>query len=195
MAVTAGTHLWVHAVLPRSRANGPGLRYTIWAQGCSLGCPGCFNPGTHPGVGGVARPVGDLVDAVLAEEGIEGVTLTGGEPLEQPDAVAALCRGLRARSRLGVVVLTGYSEREIECDAARSRAVEHADMVVAGRYNARLHLASGLRGSANKTYWARTDRYRAEDFAAVPELEFVTTPDGRVTITGMRAPEEEWAWT
>jgi len=39
--------LRLHAFLPRSRANGPGWRSVVWVQGCSLGCPGCFNPQTH----------------------------------------------------------------------------------------------------------------------------------------------------
>ena len=37
----------LHALLPRSRANGPGVRLVLWFQGCTLGCPGCFNPTTH----------------------------------------------------------------------------------------------------------------------------------------------------
>lgn len=175
-------------MLPQSRANGPGIRFTIWTQGCSLGCRGCFNPGTHPGSSGTTWPVADLVDKVLSEGAdIEGVTLTGGEPLEQPAAVAALCSAVRAGGELGIVVLTGYTEREIRADAVLSDAVANADMVIAGRYNARLRVATGLRGSSNKTYWARTGRYREEDFAAVPDLEFVTAPAGELTITGMRA--------
>ena len=39
--------LRLHGFLPRSRANGPGWRSVVWVQGCSLGCPGCFNPQTH----------------------------------------------------------------------------------------------------------------------------------------------------
>src|SRR3972149_712339 len=39
--------LRLHALLPRSRANGPGMRAVIWFQGCTRGCPGCFNPETH----------------------------------------------------------------------------------------------------------------------------------------------------
>ena len=37
----------IHAVDPRSRANGPGVRFVVWLQGCTLGCPGCFNPATY----------------------------------------------------------------------------------------------------------------------------------------------------
>ena len=181
------TPWWIHAVMPASRANGPGARYTIWSQGCSLACAGCFNPGTHRR-GGLAelRSAGELAAAVLAErDEIEGVTLTGGEPLEQPAAVAAFCQEIKTRSGLGIVILTGFTRREIEADARQSAAVAAADMVIAGRYNAGRRLASGLRGSGNKVYWARTARYRAEDFAQVPELEVTVAPDGTVTVTGM----------
>jgi anaerobic ribonucleoside-triphosphate reductase activating protein len=176
----------VHEVLARSRANGPGLRFTVWSQGCSLACPGCFNPETHR-PGGPVRTAGELADAALAAGEIEGVTLTGGEPLEQPEAVAAFCAEVTARGGLGVVVLTGFTRAEIESDPARLAAVAAADMVVAGRYNPRLHLGAGLRGSANKRYWARTGRYRAADFEAVPETEIMIAPDGGLTVTGMRA--------
>jgi anaerobic ribonucleoside-triphosphate reductase activating protein len=182
----------IHAVLPRSRANGPGTRFTIWTQGCSLGCTGCFNPRTHAPDAAPARPVRELIDAVAAgADGIEGVTVTGGEPLEQPTAVAAFCRAVRARTALGIIVLTGFTRREIEADAARAAAVADVDLVVAGRYLARRRIAAGpngLRGSENKTYWTRTARYRAADLAAVPDVELILDADGALTITGI--PDE-----
>lgn len=184
----------LHAVLPRSAANGPGVRYVVWSQGCALNCPGCFNPETHSASGpGLVRGVGEVADEALADAAhIEGVTLTGGEPLEQPAAVAAFCAEVRARSSLSVIVLTGFTRAEIEADPARSAAVADADLVVAGRYNARLRLARGLRGSSNKEYWTRTGRYTADDLAAVPELEITVADDGTVTFTGMAAPGGEF---
>jgi anaerobic ribonucleoside-triphosphate reductase activating protein len=179
----------IHAVLPRSLANGPGPRYVIWSQGCTLGCHGCFNPRTHPAAGAATtRPAGEVADIVLAEAkitGIEGVTLTGGEPLEQPEPVSVFCDRIRAGSDLGIIVLTGFTRREIERDPARAKAVAAADMVIAGRYNAKRHLGRELRGSDNKAYWARTSRYRAEQFTEVPEVEFIIAPDGSLTVTGL----------
>jgi anaerobic ribonucleoside-triphosphate reductase activating protein len=186
-----GTPWRIHAVLPRSLANGPGARYVIWSQGCTLGCPGCFNPQTHPRTGtAMTRLAEEVADAVLKEAettDIEGVTLTGGEPLEQPEPVRVCCDRIRARSDLGIIVLTGFTRREIERDPARARAVAAADTVIAGRYNARRHLGSGLRGSDNKVYWALTARYRSGQFAEVPEVEFIVAPDGSLTVTGLPA--------
>ncbi|GKQ41114.1 radical SAM protein [Streptomyces sp. A012304] len=189
-----GTPWRLHAVVPRSAANGPGVRYVVWSQGCALGCPGCFNPGTHAAAGsGLVRGAGEVAAEALADAArLEGVTLTGGEPLEQPAAVAAFCAEVRARSSLSVIVLTGFTRAEIEADPARSAAVANADLVVAGRYNARLRLARGLRGSSNKEYWARTGRYSADDLAAVPELEITVGDDATVTFTGMVAPGGEF---
>lgn len=196
MALSPVRTRWrVHAVEPRSRANGPGLRFVIWSQGCTLGCPGCFNPGTHPpGLPTLAEPPAaagawspaELVTAAAVLTGqVEGITLTGGEPLQQPAAVASFCREIRARTDLGIIVLTGYTRAEIEASRARLAAVADADMVIAGRYNSRLRLGSGLRGSANKEYWARTSRYTAADFDAVPDLEIAVAADGTVTVSGM----------
>jgi anaerobic ribonucleoside-triphosphate reductase activating protein len=189
-----GTPWRLHAVIPRSTANGPGTRYVIWSQGCALGCPGCFNPETHTPVGdGYVRPVGEVAEDVLAGAAhLEGVTLTGGEPLEQPAAIAAFCAEVKAHSDLGVIVLTGLTRREIETDPARVAAVADADLVIAGRYNERLHLGRGLRGSSNKQYWMRTDRYEVGELSDVPELEITIGEDAMVTFTGMAAPGGEF---
>jgi anaerobic ribonucleoside-triphosphate reductase activating protein len=177
VALTARSTPWrIHDVVPRSVANGPGQRFTVWSQGCALACPGCFNPETHAGTGGLTRTVGELVDAALDVPDIEGVTLTGGEPLEQPRAIAVFCAELRARTDLGVIVLTGFT------------AVAAVDLVVAGRYNRRRRVATGLRGSANKMYWDRTGRYPPSALRTVPDGEVLIGPDGTVTVTGMVAP-------
>ncbi|WP_176611397.1 4Fe-4S single cluster domain-containing protein [Actinomadura sp. WMMB 499] len=175
----------VHATLARSAANGPGTRFVVWAQGCTLGCAGCFNPETH-GAGGDVRTVGEVAGEVLAASGIDGVTVSGGEPLEQPGALREFC-GLVRPSGLGIVVLTGFARREIEADPELAAAVELADMVIAGRYNERLRLGAGLRGSSNKEYWAITDRYGPDDFAALPDAEVVISADGTIAVTGMHA--------
>ncbi|HEY8478617.1 MAG TPA: 4Fe-4S single cluster domain-containing protein [Spirillospora sp.] len=182
MALTA----WqVHATLSRSAANGPGTRFVVWTQGCSLGCEGCFNPETH-GPGGSTRSAEDVAREALGTPGIEGVTVSGGEPLEQPEPLREFCALVRAAG-LGIIVLSGFSRAEIEADPRKRAAVENADMVVAGRYNARLHLGRGLRGSSNKEYWAITSRYSPDDFSAVPESEIVVSADGTVSVTGMHA--------
>jgi anaerobic ribonucleoside-triphosphate reductase activating protein len=201
----AAAERWrVHAVEPRSRANGPGTRFVIWSQGCTLVCLDCFNPRTHPpelpppaGSAGVAlgsadyqyateQPPRRLAAAAAALAGqIEGVTLTGGEPLQQPAAIAAFCSEIRAGTDLGIILLSGFTRGEIEADPARLAAVADVDMVIAGRYNRSQHLGSGLRGSANKEYWARTGRYRAEDFDDVPDLEIAVSADGTITFSGM----------
>lgn len=183
MALSVSLPWRVHATLPRSVANGPGERFVVWTQGCSLGCSGCFNPETH-GEGGPVRAVAEVVAEVLATTGIDGVTVTGGEPLEQPEALAVFAREV-AGAGLGVVVLSGFSREEIEASPAMSAAVSDVDMVVAGRYNRRLHLGSGLRGSSNKTYWARSSRYQGKDFEKLPEVEVFIDPEGTVTLTGM----------
>ena len=68
------TRLRLHAFLPRSRANGPGTRAVIWVQGCSLGCPGCFNPKTHAFSGGEEVPVEELFQRIVElGPAIEGI--------------------------------------------------------------------------------------------------------------------------
>src|SRR5512133_2341554 len=83
----------LHHFEPSGRVNGPGLRAVIWVQGCALGCPGCFNPETHVMTGGEIWPVEKLVERILenstrpGDQRIEGLTLSGGEPLHQHRAL------------------------------------------------------------------------------------------------------------
>ena len=175
----------VHAIEPRSRANGPGARFVVWLQGCTLGCPGCFNPGTHAG-GGREIAVDELAAqmAAAAAAGAEGLSLSGGEPLQQPEAAAALLDAARAVG-LSTLAFSGYTIEEIRALAGGADVLARLDVLIDGRYVAGERLASGLRGSANQRIQLLTSRYTLADVEATPVAEIRIGPAGDVVLTGV----------
>ena len=173
----------IHAIEARSRANGPGERFVVWLQGCTLGCAGCFNPTTHDPRGGTEMTIDDVL-AQLGDAPIEGITLSGGEPLQQPAAAAALLAGARARG-LSTLVFSGYTLDEIRALPGGDAVLAHLDVVVDGRYVAGERLGRGLRGSANQRIVLLTDRYTLADVERTPEAEVRIARDGGVVLTGV----------
>ena len=175
----------IHAIEPRSRANGPGARFVVWLQGCTLGCPGCFNPGTHAG-GGREIAVDELAAqmAAAAAAGAEGLSLSGGEPLQQPEAAAALLHAARAVG-LSTLAFSGYTIEEIRALAGGADVLARLDVLIDGRYVAGERLATGLRGSANQRIHLLTDRYTLADVEATPVAEIRIGPAGDVVLTGV----------
>lgn len=174
----------LHAIEPRSRANGPGARFVVWFQGCSLGCPGCFNPGTHSVSQGREVGVDEVVEQLRATTGIEGVTLSGGEPLQQAEAAAAILEAARALG-LSTLVFSGYSIDEIAALPRGRDVLALLDVLIDGRYLSGERLAVGLRGSANQRIQVLTERYTAAELEATPVAEIRITPDGEVVLTGV----------
>lgn len=173
----------VHAVEPRSRANGPGARFVVWLQGCTLGCPGCFNPTTHAADGGTEREVDDLL-AELAASGAEGLSLSGGEPMQQPEAALALARGARAQGR-STLMFSGYTLAELEQLPGGPAVLAELDVVIDGRYVAGERRATGLRGSENQQIRLLTRRYTFAEVEATPVAEIRIGPTGELVLTGV----------
>src|SRR5262249_31072713 len=76
--------LQVAQTVPCTEAEGPGRRFALWFQGCPLRCPGCCNPEMLPFSGGTPCTVAallDQIDGAACTQGVEGITLLGGEPL------------------------------------------------------------------------------------------------------------------
>lgn len=179
--------LRLHAFAEASRANGPGLRAVVWTQGCSLGCPGCFNPATHPFGGdavGVDALVGRIVE-VAARRPIEGVTVSGGEPLQQRPGLVGFLERLRSQTSLSTLVFTGYTREEVAAMVGARRLLACVDVLVAGRYDEGQPPGRGLRGSANQVVHLLTDRYSAADIDAVPDAEVVIDAAGGLTLSGV----------
>lgn len=177
--------LRIHHLLPASRVNGPGLRAVIWVQGCTLGCPGCFNPETHTGAAGSTMPVDDVVQWIEAQPGVEGITLSGGEPLQQMRPLLALLERVRQKTALSVVLFSGYTWQEINAMPAKDRLASLVDVLIAGRYIADQRLAHGLKGSSNKTMHFLSPRYTAQDMQQVQEAEVIIGPDGEIILSGI----------
>ena len=170
----------VHATEARSRANGPGTRFVIWLQGCTLGCPGCFNPATHPAAGGEQVEVDALLARIPA--GVDGLTLSGGEPFEQPEAACALLAGARARG-LSTLAFSGFTIEELRERAPAALGL--LDVLVDGRYLARERLGAGLRGSSNQRIHLLSERHTLAEVEATPVAEVRIAPDGAVVLTGV----------
>ncbi|MBA3457729.1 MAG: radical SAM protein [Deltaproteobacteria bacterium] len=176
----------LHAVEPRSRANGPGTRFVVWMQGCTLGCAGCFNPTTHDVAGGGEVAVTELVEQLRSARasGVTGLSLSGGEPLQQAPAAAALLAEARALG-MSTLAFSGYTIEEIRELPSGPDVLARLDVLIDGRYVAGDRLASGLRGSANQRIQLLTSRYSLAEVEATPVAEIRIGPTGDVVLTGV----------
>ena len=191
----------LHAILPASLANGPGLRAVVFFQGCSLGCEKCFNPYTHVFQGPEITPE-EVVDKLIYAHGqqvFEGVTFSGGEPMQQADSLLTLVQLLRPRiPGLSFGMFSGYTERELDEGwysvwgrkletqekCSLWQAIRTAlDFAVLGRFNHRLPSAAPLRSSRNQVLRLFSDRYTRTDFAEqLTEVHINET--GTTEVTG-----------
>lgn len=191
--MSEGTCLRVAARVACTEAEGPGRRFAVWVQGCSLACPGCCNPELFAADGGETVAVATLADELAAARtvhAIEGLTVLGGEPSEQAEAVAALCRAARELG-LGTLVFTGRTLAELQRRPEAAALLGAVDSLVDGRFDARRREPPRGRrwiGSTNQQIVHLTPRYadparwRGHDHA---ELQI----DATGTITAHGAPD------
>lgn len=179
--------LKLHHFLPTSRANGPGLRAVAWLQGCNLGCPGCFNPQMHSRRGGYWITVDQLFLQITAlQSQIQGVTISGGEPLQQMRPLLKLLHLLRSETDLSILLFSGYTWSEIECMPMGEPLLNLLDVLVAGRYVQEQPGSGGLLGSSNQQIYYLTKRYSAQDVEQTPPAEVILTPDGEILLSGIQ---------
>jgi len=174
-------------------AEGPHARYALWVQGCSLRCRGCCNPEMFDAAGPLLS-VATLIDEVeqaAHDEGIEGITLLGGEPVDQAEPLVELCARLRARG-LGVLLFSGYTRDEMLARPGGAALWNVVDTLVDGRFDATQREGpEGRRfiGSRNQQLHHRTERYAAPAlWEGAARVEVHVDADGRVHAHGFPAP-------
>ena len=191
----------LHALIPASRANGPGIRAVVFCQGCRLGCVGCWNPRTHAfhGVEITADGVVQEVFRARQEHSLEGITFSGGEPMQQADCLLSLIYGLRRQAPdLSFGMFSGYAEHELDqgqywiwgdgsSKQHRKRLWQEIrgclDFAILGRFNQAQLGNMPLRTSRNQVLRLFTDRYNPVDFNE--QLTEVSIQEGgQVEVTG-----------
>lgn len=127
---------------------GPGRRLGIWFQGCSIRCDGCISADTW-GPGKRPLALAQLLDDLqpwLAEA--EGITLSGGEPFDQTDALLALLGALRQRTRVDILVYSGHSLEALQPVLQRAKGL--LDALMCDPFEQQQAQTRVLRGSDNQ---------------------------------------------
>ncbi|MED0735344.1 4Fe-4S single cluster domain-containing protein, partial [Aneurinibacillus aneurinilyticus] len=178
----------------RTRVEGPGLRYSIWVQGCPIRCEGCFNPHTWNMEGGVIKDIDevfyDIKNTLKASPELEGVTFLGGEPFSQANELSILAKKLK-EINLSIVTFSGYDYETIirSNNPSWNRLLKETDLLIDGPYIQELHdLSRPWIGSKNQQYRFLTDFYKKieEVIPFIPnKLEVRLYPDGTITANGM----------
>jgi anaerobic ribonucleoside-triphosphate reductase activating protein len=191
----------LHALIPASRANGPGLRTVVFFQGCSIGCAKCWNPKSHQfhGPEVAVDAVAEDVLRARQEHVLEGITFSGGEPMQQADSLLRLIQCLREHApELSFGMFSGYAEHELDqgqywiwgdgsTEQHRKRLWQEIraclDFAILGRFNQAQPSRLPLRTSRNQVL--RLFSYRYSPAAFSEQMTEVSIKEGgQVEVTG-----------
>ena len=172
------------------QALGPGGRAAIWMQGCSIRCPGCVAQDTWGTPGSSRRQVDDVLDWLTSLDEVDGVTISGGEPTDQPEALQALIAGARrTRPTADILVYTGRSASWV---LSSGRAlIAGADAIITEPF---VQAEAGhlpLRGSDNQQLIALTPLGKARYVdAPLPDRRRIQldVADGEIRMIGIPTP-------
>jgi anaerobic ribonucleoside-triphosphate reductase activating protein len=154
--------IFVKDIIKQTMADGPGLRTSIYCSGCWHKCKGCHNPQTWDLYSGKEIDVDDLVDLIVEDKWIDGVTFTGGDPLYQSNGFIELAKKIKEKSNKNIWLYTGFVMKEIQMLCPE--ILRYVDWVVDGPYIEELRdIDLKFRGSSNQKIWKIVN--------GVPELD------------------------
>ncbi len=176
--------LRVATIVDDTEAEGPGHRFAVWVQGCSIRCAGCCNPEMFDHRSGTETSIDEL-EARLARASVEGVTFLGGEPFEQATGLGEFARRAKQRG-LTVMVFSGYTLETIRGRDGAAQLLEQIDLLVDGPYDQTRpepRPPEGRRwiGSQNQVMHYLTSAYAESD----PRMREANTIEIRVSKQGL----------
>jgi len=144
----------IAGIVDESIVDGPGIRLTVFVQGCTHNCEGCHNPDSHAFDGGTKMKVQDIIDMLDKNPLLDGITLSGGEPFQQAPQSAMLAAAAKEMG-LNVITYTGYTFEQIlarkEGNSGWNDLLKNSDVLVDGPFIlAQRSLMLRFRGSQNQ---------------------------------------------
>lgn len=158
----------IASICPATRALGPGRRFVIWVQGCPFSCAGCVSPDWIPIETANVVAIEELARRITADDALEGITISGGEPALQSRELASLLSAVKAvRPHLSAIAFSGFTlehlQRKVADDEGVAEFLGHLDVLIDGLYVEALNDGMGLRGSSNQRVHFLTDRYAGRE--------------------------------
>lgn len=158
-----------------SVVDGFGVRTVIWTQGCSHNCPFCQNPQTHDFEGGAEFEVEDIIEEINNLENQDGITLSGGDPLFQIEAITEIVKHAKSIG-LNVWCYTGFTyEKILEMGKKNSKYLEflnYLDVLVDGKFEIdKKDLNLLFRGSSNQRLINIPETLKQEKIVLIPESD------------------------
>ena len=144
----------IAGIVRESIVDGPGIRFTVFCQGCPHACKGCHNPETHDFAGGKDVSIDRLIEEIDKDKLLAGVTFSGGEPFCQPGAFAELGKRVKELG-LNITVFSGYTLEQLNDMSVQNADVrellELTDILIDGPFvNDLRDLTLQFRGSSNQ---------------------------------------------
>lgn len=178
--------LRIHAMIPRSNANGPGTRAVLWLQGCPFRCADCFNEEMKNPLSGRTIPINILFNWLCSIKGITGITLSGGEPTEQIPALLPFLKDVRNKTSLSTLIFSGRTLEQILKLQGGDTLISLMDVLIDGHYDPeKANPPSVWPPSSNQRIHFITGRYSKTDFSNLSFYEAFITPRGEVIESGI----------
>ena len=149
-------NLRIAGLVNDSIVDGPGIRYTIFVQGCPHNCRGCHNPQTHDFTGGYDIKIEEIYENIIKNPLLTGVTFSGGEPFCQAKSLYNLAYRLKKRG-YDIITYTGYTfEYLLENSNDENyykELLEEIDILVDGKFDEeKKSYTLKFRGSSNQRF-------------------------------------------
>jgi anaerobic ribonucleoside-triphosphate reductase activating protein len=166
-----------------SKVNGPGNRFVLWTQGCSKGCSECFNPETWSTNIYKELSPRQIFELIKNFE-VDGITISGGDPLEQEDELLELLMLLSSmRLRKGIILFSGFTRAEISSNIIREKCLRYIDVLIDGRYEKNLKVDFSLKGSSNQEFYFFSNKISSSELVFDQEIE-ISCLEEDIMMTG-----------
>ena len=147
--------LRVYNLIESTKVLGPFSRFALWVQGCPFRCKNCMTPDSIDLDGGIEISIEKLAEYILNFDN-EGITISGGEPFLQSEALYEMLKIIKSKKDLGVIIYTGYLFEEIRDNPL----IEFVDILIDGPYVDEWNDGIALRGSSNQRLIFLSNRYK-----------------------------------
>lgn len=188
-------NIFLHKYITNTQVEGPGKRFALWFQGCSIHCKGCMLPNTWTFTKSQKISCGHLVGKIINTPSIEGVTILGGEPFDQPQALSCLMKQIKKYSDLSIMLFSGYTIQHLKLHCPQfEQIIKRTDIFIEGPFiKEQTSFSRPWAGSSNQLIHFLTDRYTIDNLnIPAQKIELRIPKEGEITINGMLPEEKLW---